>query len=348
MKQVALILIPFFLIVGFINALSPILLPFIMAIAVAYLTDPIAKKLVKWNINRTVAAVIPSLFFILIFMLITLFVIPSIVEDALAFSYKVPAHLKQLEVSLLPIIEQKFQPFIKINHKELLEYLYSYGDYAAMIVLTLFRKVASSTAVFFDVVTLLFITPVVMFYLIRDWPKVVKSFENILPKKYKKDTINILSEIDKALSTFLRGQLNVSLIIGLFYGFGLLATGLEMGFVIGLLTGLFSFIPYVGMVIGLITAFLVAVIQFQLTDIMPYIYIAGVFAIGQIIESMVLQPKLIGDKTGLHPVWVIFALMSGGQLGGFLGVLIALPVATIMVVLVPKGINYWQKSIAKS
>jgi predicted PurR-regulated permease PerM len=346
MKQALLILIPVIILGVLTNALSPILLPFIMAIAIAYLTNPIAEKLVKWKINRTVAAIIPSVFFIITFMLITVFVLPSLIEDALAFSHKVPAYLKQLETTVLPTIEQKIQPFVQVERQELLDFLYSYGDHAAMVILTIFRKIASSTAAFFDVITLLFITPVVMFYLIRDWPHAVKSFEKILPKKYKKGTLKTLDEMDKALSTFLRGQFNVSLVIGIFYGCGLWLTGLEMGFVIGLLTGLFSFIPYIGMLIGCITAFAVAIIQFQLGDTTPYIYIAIVFILGQVIESMILQPKLIGDKTGLHPVWVIFALMAGGQLGGFLGILIALPLATIMVVLVPKALAAWQKSVA--
>lgn len=345
MKQALLIFIPLIILGALTNALSPILLPFIMAIAIAYLTDPIAEKLVTWKINRNIAAIIPSICFIFIFMLITIFAIPALVEDALAFSHKVPVYLKQLESSLLPIVEEKIQPFMQVERKELIDYLYGYGDHAAMVILTIFRKIASSTAAFFDVITLLLITPVVMFYLIRDWPKTVKSFENMLPKKYKKDTLKTLSEVDKALSTFLRGQFNVSLAIGIFYGCGLWLTGLEMGFVIGLLTGLFSFIPYIGMLIGLITAFAVALIQFQLGDMSPYIYIGLVFAIGQILESVVLQPKLIGDKTGLHPVWVMFALMAGGQLGGFLGILIALPVATIMVVLIPKALKMWKSSI---
>jgi predicted PurR-regulated permease PerM len=346
MKQALLILIPVVIIAILLNMLSAILLPFIVAIAVAYLMDPMVERLVQWKVNRTIAALIPSFVFIVIFAALVVFVLPTLVEDAIAFSHKIPTYLKDLEVSLIPILEEKTKPFLNLSKEDLLDYLYNYGDHTAMVAITIFRKIASSTSAFFDVASLLLITPIVVFYLIRDWPKAVHSFENMLPKKYKKNTLKTMQEMDIALSTFLRGQFNVSLILGGFYGCGLWLIGLEMGFVIGFLTGLFSFVPYIGMLIGCITAFAVALIQFQLGDYTPYIYIGGVFIAGQILESMVLQPKIIGDKTGLHPVWVIFALMAGGQLGGFLGILIALPLATIMVVLTPKMITLWQKSIA--
>lgn len=345
MKQALLILIPLAALGVLVSLLSPILLPFIMGIAAAYLFDPISKKLVAWKVNRTAAALLPSGLFIIVFVLATAVIIPALIKQALAFAHQVPVYMKTVETTVVPALQQKFGGFIDLDKQQLLDYLYNYGDYAAASALAVFRKIAASTSALFNMATLLIITPVVMFYLIRDWPKAVKSFEKILPSKYKKETLKTLQEMDKALSTFLRGQFNVSVVLGIFYGCGLWLTGLEMGFVIGLFTGFFSFIPYVGMLLGCIVAFGVAIIQFQFGDMMPYVYIALVFGIGQLLESIILQPKLIGDKTGLHPVWVIFALMAGGQLGGFLGILIALPLATILVVLVPKALKVWQKNI---
>lgn len=185
MKQLLLILIPLILIGVFVNALSPILLPFVVGIAIAYLTDPVAEKLVKWKINRTVAALIPSAFFVLAFILVTVFALPKLAEDAINFSHKVPGYVKTLETTLLPTVQEKVQPFADVTKEELVEYLYSYSEHIAAATLAIFRKVASSTSAFFDIFTLLLITPVVMFYLIRDWPKIVKSFEKILPKRYQ-------------------------------------------------------------------------------------------------------------------------------------------------------------------
>ena len=193
-----------------------------------------------------------------------------------------------------------------------------------------------------NLLSLLLITPVVAFYMLRDWDTFVKKVDNLLPRKSKNEIREQFKLIDKALSGFIRGQVSVCVILGAYYSFGLHIIGLELGLLVGFLAGLISFIPYVGSISGFLISIILAFAQFG--DVTKIIEVVAVFMIGQFIEGNFLTPKLVGDNIGLHPVWVMFSLLAGGVLLGFLGLMIAVPVAAIIGVLTRYTINNYKKS----
>jgi predicted PurR-regulated permease PerM len=178
--------------------------------------------------------------------------------------------------------------------------------------------------------------------MLRDWNAFTKKVDSLLPKAYKKEIRTQAKEIDKIISSFIRGQLSVCVLLGTFYGIGLSFVGLELGLLVGFIAGIISFIPYVGSIVGFITAMAIAFAQFS--DWMPIAQVVGVFAVGQFLEGNFLTPKLVGDSIGLHPVWVMFALLAGGVLLGFLGLMIAVPMAAVIGVLTRFAISKYKQS----
>ena len=174
--------------------------------------------------------------------------------------------------------------------------------------------------------------PVVAFYLLRDWDLLVERIHNMIPRQFVTTTVNLTKECDEVLSAFLRGQLLIMLLLGCIYALGLALIGLDLALIIGLLAGLASLVPYLGFIVGILAASIAAILQFQ--EFMPLVYVALVFGVGQLLEGSLLTPLLVGDRIGLHPVAVIFAVLAGGQLFGFVGVLLALPIAAVVMVFV--------------
>ena len=193
-----------------------------------------------------------------------------------------------------------------------------------------------------NLISLLLVTPVVAFYMLRDWDKFVEKVDALLPRKSKKTIREQFRQIDRALSGFIRGQFSVCVILGTYYSIGLKLVGLELGILVGFLAGLISFIPYVGSISGFVVSVVLALAQFN--DYTKVLEVIAVFVIGQFVEGNFLTPKLVGDNVGLHPVWVMFALLAGGVLLGFLGLMIAVPVAAIIGVLTRYAINNYKKS----
>ena len=326
----------------FVYALSPILMPFVAALIIAYLLNPTVEKMAKHPfISRGVASFIPISAFMVIILGAIAAGIPYLVEDISNFIQKTPEYTAWVKQATAPggVVYQYFiTKGINIADYAILDSLYAYSDQIAMLALESLKKAALGAMAVFDILSLLLIMPLVTFYVLYDWPKIVKSAQRFLPATKKSDFTKTLQEINDSLSAFLRGQGSVCLLLGLFYGIALTIQGLQMGFFIGLFTGLFSFIPFVGMLVGALAALGVGIMQYQFDSVTPYLIITAIFAVGQFLEGFIITPKLVGNRVGLHPVWVIFAVMAGGQLFGFLGVLIALPVATILTVLIPKAI----------
>ena len=204
------------------------------------------------------------------------------------------------------------------------------------------KSLMSNGFALINLISLLLIMPVVTFYMLRDWDDFVKKFESLLPKKSKKGIMEGFKEIDKIIAGFIRGQLSVCLILGLFYSVGLKLVGLELGLLVGFIAGIISFIPYVGSITGFILGCVLAFAQYG--DISHVLYVIAVFMLGQFIEGNFLTPKLVGESVGLHPVWVMFALLAGGVLLGFLGLMLAVPLAAIIGVLVRYGIKKYKQS----
>jgi predicted PurR-regulated permease PerM len=300
--------------------------------AVAYFLDPLADRLEAWRCSRTVAVVIITLAFFLIVVLLIVLVVPLLQGQIIGLIRKIPALAETLTQWMAPFHEA-LEAQLGDDKKESLRALSeSVAGTAAKWFIGLLGGIWQGGIALFNLVSLLFITPLVSFYLLRDWDRITVAVDGWLPRAQAPAIRAILTDLDRTLAGFVRGQGTVCLVLGAFYGIGLTLTGLDFGLLVGLGTGLISFIPYFGMLIGMLGALAIALAQFA--DWIPIALVLLVFAAGQILEAVFMTPKLVGDKVGLHPVWVIFALMAGGAAFGFTGLLLAVPVAAAIGVLV--------------
>lgn len=322
--------------------LRSVLLPFVVGIIIGYLLDPLATRLEKLKINRTLATC-------LVLLLVAVILIPALValvhmidEQLALFISAVPKYMESLSQKMEPVINNLQDRFPNLNREKLREYLRGNMSNTLKVIGSLLRRVISGSYALFSILSLVLITPIVTFYMLRDWNAFTKKVDSLLPKAYKKEIRTQAKEIDKIISSFIRGQLSVCVLLGTFYGIGLSFVGLDLGLLVGFIAGIISFIPYVGSIVGFITAMAIAFAQF--TDWVPIAQVVGVFAVGQFIEGNFLTPKLVGDSIGLHPVWVMFALLAGGVLLGFLGLMIAVPLAAVIGVLARFAISKYKQS----
>ena len=322
--------------------LRSVLLPFVVGIIIGYLLDPLATRLEKLKINRTLATC-------LVLLLVAVILIPALValvhmidEQLALFISAVPKYMESLSQKMEPVINNLQDRFPNLNREKFREYLRGNMSNTLKVVGSLLRRVISGSYALFSILSLVLITPIVTFYMLRDWNAFTKKVDSLLPKAYKKEIRTQAKEIDKIISSFIRGQLSVCVLLGTFYGIGLSFVGLDLGLLVGFIAGIISFIPYVGSIVGFITAMAIAFAQF--TDWVPIAQVVGVFAVGQFIEGNFLTPKLVGDSIGLHPVWVMFALLAGGVLLGFLGLMIAVPMAAVIGVLTRFAITKYKQS----
>ena len=327
----------------FLNILAPVLTPFLVAAFLAYLGDPLADKLEARKCSRTVSVII--VFFVLtlaIFVGIIL-VIPSIEGQVSSLAAKLPAYKEQMLNSWLPFVADKLGVDVNTIGAEQIKQLLSAESNSLQKVIT---KIASSVfgsgAAIVSIVGNLVLIPVVTFYLLRDWDDIVAKVHVLLPRNVEPTTLRLVNESDTVLGAFIRGQIMVMLCLSIIYSVGLGIVGLDLALLIGVIAGLVSFVPYLGFIIGIVLAGFASLLQFG--DVTHLVYVVIVFGIGQAAEGMVLTPMLVGDKIGLHPVAVIFAVLAGGQLFGFVGVLIALPVAAVIMVLLRYGYQKYLES----
>jgi sporulation integral membrane protein YtvI len=308
--------------------LRSVLLPFVAGMAVAYLLDPVCDRLERWKLSRTWATTVVTVCFILLCVLVLLLVIPAVVSQIATLVERAPDYLDavQRELSeLLAMAQDRLDPGTQQKLKSALggsaEKLFTWAT-------EVLGGIISGGVAFFNFVALLVITPVVAFYLLRDWDRMVAKADDWLPRRHQATIRQLAHEVDETLAGFLRGQGTVCVVLAVFYAIGLTLAGLEFGLVVGLIAGFLSFIPYVGSMVGLVLSVGLALAQFD--SYLSVAIVAGVFFVGQAIEGNVLTPKLVGERVGLHPVWVMFALLAGGALFGFVGVLLAVPVAAIV------------------
>jgi predicted PurR-regulated permease PerM len=325
-------LLVFALILAFCILLRSILLPFIAGMAVAYFLDPLADKLERWGLSRTVSTVVLTVAFFVIVVTTLILIFPLLQAQILGFFARLPMTIKSFEEWIAPLKDMLSDQFRSDKIDELSDVSNSYGGAIVKWFGSLLKSLLRGGYAVFSALSLLLVTPVVSFYLLRDWDKIVAKVDNWLPRQYANSIRIILKDIDTTIAGFVRGQGTVCLFLAIFYGVGLTIVGLDFGLIIGVTSGLISFIPYFGMLIGLIAALGMAISQYG--EIVQVILVLAVFIGGQIIESTFLTPKLVGEKVGLHAVWIIFALMVGGVIGGFTGVLLAVPVAATIGVLV--------------
>lgn len=317
---------------GLIYLLQPVLGPFLFAALLAYLGDPLADRLEARGLGRTGAVVLVFLALSLALTLGLLGFLPLLVEQLRDLLQRLPGALAWLESTARPWLEHRFGlalPSLESAEVNALlrEHWQSTGELAGQVLRSAF---ASGAAVLGTLATLALV-PVVTFYLLRDWDRLIAQIQGLLPRDLERVLTPLARECDEVIAAFLRGQLLVMLALGTLYAAGLALVGLDFALLIGLVAGLASLVPYLGLAVGLVLAGGAAL--FQGGD--PLTALAGVgavFAVGQTLEGMVLVPWLVGDRIGLHPVAVIFAVLAGGQLFGFTGILLALPVAAVIAV----------------
>ncbi len=311
--------------------LRDVLLPFVAGMAVAYFFDPLCDRLERTGLSRSLSTSIVIGIFFVAFVLVLALVVPLIVGQIADLANAIPGYIEGLQTKLLPAISDLLGLGGFSEPKELIPLLSGYAGQAARFSGEFLRQLVGGLTAVANVISLLVITPIVAFYLLRDWDKITAKIDGWLPLSHAHEIREQVREIDRTLSGFVRGQATVCVILGVAYAIGLAAVGLDFGLVIGFLTGLLSFIPYFGMLIGFGAGIILAILQFD--SLTPIVLVAVVFGVGQFIEGNFLTPRLVGGQVGLHAVWIIFALMAGGALFGFLGILLAVPTAAVIGVL---------------
>lgn len=311
--------------------LAPVLTPFAAAALLAYMGDPLADRLERWGMGRTLAVSIVFAVMLLVLVGVLLLLIPLIQRQIVHLIQSIPDYLAWFQQVATPWLEQKLGFQLESFDAERIivlarEHMASAGGVAANVV----ASVSQSGLAIVGFLINLALVPVVAFYLLRDWDALVERIRELLPRSVEPTISRLARDSNSILGAFVRGQLLVMLALGLIYGIGLWLVGLDLGPLIGMIAGLVSFVPYLGFIVGLIASLIAVVVQFH--DWFHIGLVLLVFGIGQAMEGYVLTPRLVGGKIGLHPVAVIFAVLAGGELFGFLGVLLALPVASVVMV----------------
>lgn len=314
-----------------VNLLQPILAPFLIGALLAYLGDPLADRCEAWGLGRSVSATLVFSLIALIVVIALLVVMPLLGQQLDLLTGKLPAMLAWARDVAAPWLEEKFNiPIWSIPVADAQSALVENWQSVGRIAGQMWGQIGSSGVAFVAWMTQLLLIPVVAFYLLRDWDILVAEIRELIPRD-KVTTADVLArECDEVLGAFLRGQFLVMLALGVIYSLGLWLLDLQLAILVGVLSGLASIVPYMGFVVGILAASVAAVSQFG--EWSALIGVVVVYGIGQIIEGSMLTPLLVGDRIGLHPVAVIFAILAGGQLAGFVGVLIALPVSAVIMV----------------
>ena len=313
-----------------ISQLSPILMPFLSAALLAYLGDPLVDRLETYKIPRTLAV---CLVFVLLFGVLAgavLVLFPMLEQQVSLLIKRFPEMIEWTRSTLLPWLQTRFAGQDWLQPDQIQQMLKEHWSGAGGLIAAAFGSVTASGMALLAALANLVLIPVVTFYLLRDWDHLIAAIHELLPRKSEPRIVLLAGEVDTVLGAFFKGQILVMLCLAFIYTVGLMFVGLELALLIGLLAGLVSFVPYLGLIAGLLMAGIAAMFQFG--DIGSLLQVLLVFGLGQLLEGTVLTPVFVGDRIGLHPVAVIFAVMAGGQLFGFTGVLLALPVAAVIVV----------------
>ena len=332
----------FFVFFYLLYLLRSVLMPFVAGILLAYLLDPMVDKLQRLKLSRLWATLVVC-FMVVIIVLPALGLFLGMLENQIALLLQAtPKYLGLIMEKIRPILQELAEKFPDLKGGNVEEMVKGNIGNGLKIIGKVLSGLLSNGFALINLISLILITPVVTFYMLRDWDIFVAKFEGLLPKKSKKGIMSTMSEINTIIAGFIRGQLSVCLILGLFYSIGLKLVGLELGLLVGFISGIISFIPYAGSITGFVLGCVLAFAQYG--DVEHVMYVIGVFLVGQFLEGNFLTPKLVGESVGLHPVWVMFALLAGGVLLGFLGLMLAVPMAAIIGVLVRNAIKRYKLS----
>ena len=317
--------------------LGSVLTPFLIGAGLAYVCDPIVDRLEAMRLSRTGGVIVVFAVVVVVLSLLMLLLLPQLQQQINTLVQNLPRYADWIQQSTAPYLGGRALDIESIKTL-IAENWGTAGGFASSVAKQAF---SSGTALMAIAMNLLLI-PVIMFYLLRDWDHMVAWIKSQLPRRYVGTITELAQETDQVLGQFIRGQLLVMTVLGSVYIVGLWLAGLDLALVIGLGAGLVSFVPYVGVISGLAVSSIAMLVQTG--DPVQLLWVFLVFGIGQVLEQVILQPLLLGDAIGLHPVWVIFAVLAGGQLLGFAGVLIALPVAAAIAVVVRYGGRQWRAS----
>ena len=310
--------------------LSPILAPFLLGGILAYICDPLVNWLERRRVPRTLAVVLVMLLLIALLVLLAVILVPLFYKEVKLLSERLPGYLDQLNEHLVPWLKERFGIEVQIDAASLRQLVAGSLQGTEGIGLKLLESLKIGGLTIIGYLVNLLLVPVVLFYLLRDWKGLLARLDRLVPRRWHGKSRQIFAEIDAVLAEFLRGQISVILVMSAFYTLGLWLTGLEFFLPVGVITGVLVFVPYVGMLTGLVLATLAALMQFGATS--GLVWVGIVFAAGHALESFLITPALVGQRVGLHPVAVIFALLAFGQVFGFFGVLLALPASAALLV----------------
>ncbi|MEO5343814.1 MAG: AI-2E family transporter [Gammaproteobacteria bacterium SHHR-1] len=326
-----------------VHLLSPILAPFLISALLAYLGDPLCDRLEEKGLSRTLAVSLVFIALLLALLLMLLLVLPQLEAQISYLLKQFPGYLEWLRNHVLPWAQKHLGLIGQLQDLSLVqELLAEHWREAGGLVKGLLSSVSSSGTALLLLLMNLVLVPVLTFYLLRDWDLLTAGVRVLLPRRFEPTLVRLAQESDAMLGAFIRGQLMVMLALGMIYATGLWLLGLELALLIGMIAGVVSFVPYLGLILGILMAGVAAVLQFHAIE--PLLGVALVFVVGQVVEGAVLTPKFVGDQIGMHPVAVIFAVMAGGHLFGFFGVLLALPAAAVFMVWLRHAVGRYKLS----
>lgn len=332
-------LVLFFLI---LRLLGPILMPFALASVFAYIGDPLVDRLEEHKLGRTPAVALVFVGLTLAAALGLLITLPLLLDQTQLLVQRIYGFVAWVQESGLPALRQYFDLPEQSSMNTAKEALSKHWSAAGGLLMYLWQQISGSSVAVLTWLANVTLVPVVTFYLLRDWDHMMARIRELLPRRVEPKVVGVARECDEILGAFARGQFMVMLSLALLYMVGLWLVGLDLALVLGLMAGLASIVPYLGFIVGIVAAGLAAYFQFD--SWWPLLGVAAVFGVGQVLESVYLTPTLVGDKIGLHPVIVIFAVLAGGQLFGFLGILLALPAAAVIKVMVLHAHQAYRRS----
>lgn len=334
----ALLVAVVFLIVQMRDVLSP----FVVAAVLAYILNPLVEKLCRHGVRRGAAAMLVMVFTLLLLVLLLLIVVPMLVQQFGSLLGKMPELANFVQNKALPLANRLLGTHWALDEQSLSNWLSSHLGSVKTGLSKALPALLEQGGSLVSSLGNLAVLPFLLYYFLLDWSRWTEGIKTMIPRRYLTAYTRISGNMDTVLGEFLRGQLTVMLIMGLLYGLGLMLTGLESGFAIGMVAGLLVFVPYLGAFTGLLLATMAALLQFGTWQ--GLITVWAVFAVGQFLESFFITPKIVGDRIGLSPFWVIFALMAFGSLLGFVGMLLALPLAAVTLVLLREGVAAYMDS----
>lgn len=342
-RQVSIWLIVLGAIIAFMWLFAEIMLPFIAGIVLAYFLDPVADALERLKLPRLAASLIIVLTSVFLLVLVLLLVAPLIGDQIGKFAERLPSNVSTLVTLFNDMAPVWMKEALAKTSTSLPTSGSEIATKVAGWVASLLQSLLSGGLALFNLMSLLIITPLVTFYLLNDWDRMVERVDGWVPRDHVETVRAVARDINSAMAGFIRGQGTVCMLLGIFYAIALIAAGLNFGLLIGLTAGLLSFIPFVGAAIGGVLAIATALVQFW-PDWLQILIIAGIFVLGQFIEGNFLSPKLVGQSIGVHPVWLMFALLAFGYLFGFAGILLAVPLAAAIGVLSKFFLNQYLAS----